>query len=69
MRSRNTSKIAGVHKVKDKKTGGWFNGQEFVFLILVTDTVTIPLGFHFYIPDPALKEWKATIKAQGRNTC
>jgi hypothetical protein len=23
MRSRNTSKIAGVHKVKDKKTGGY----------------------------------------------
>ncbi|MEO7048500.1 MAG: hypothetical protein ABI091_24590 [Ferruginibacter sp.] len=23
-RSRNTSKISGVHKVKDKKTGGWF---------------------------------------------
>ena len=41
MRSRNTSKIAGVHKVKDKKTGGWFMGQEFVFLILVTNTVTI----------------------------
>lgn len=58
MRSRNTSKIAGVHKVKDKKTGGWFMGQEFVFLILVTDTVTIPVGFRFYIPDPALKAWK-----------
>jgi hypothetical protein len=42
IRSRNTSKIAGVHKVKDKKTGGWFMGQEFVFLILVTDT---PMAF------------------------
>lgn len=66
VRSRNTSKIAGVHKVKDKKTGGWFNGQEFVFLIFVTDTVTIPVGFRFYIPDPALKQWKETIKTQKK---
>ena len=66
MRSRNTSKIAGVHKVKDKKTGGWFMGQEFVFLILVTNTVTIPVGFRFYIPDPALKEWKKLNKAEKK---
>ncbi|MCX7117333.1 MAG: hypothetical protein NTW94_05425 [Legionellales bacterium] len=62
VRSRNTSKIAGVHKVKDKKTGGWFNGQEFIFLILVTGTLTIPVGFRFYIPNPALKIWKKTVK-------
>lgn len=66
MRSRNTSKIAGVHKVKDKKTGGWFMGQEFVFLILVTDTVTIPVGFRFYIPDPAFKEWKKINKSEKK---
>lgn len=66
VRSRNTTKIAGVHKVKDKKTGGWFNGQEFVFLVLVTDTVTIPVGFRFYIPDPAIKIWKATVKEQKK---
>lgn len=66
VRSRNTSKIAGVHKVKDKKTGGWFKGQEFVFLVLATDTVTIPVGFRFYIPDPAITIWKATVKAQKK---
>ncbi|MFZ4077694.1 MAG: transposase [Legionellaceae bacterium] len=66
VRSRNTSKIAGVHKVKDKKTGGWFNGQEFVFLVLATDTVTIPVGFGFYIPDPAIKTWKDTVKEQKK---
>lgn len=65
-RSSNTSKIAGVHKVKDKKTGGWFNGQEFVFLILASETVTIPVGFRFYIPDPALKVWKETVKTQKK---
>ena len=66
MRSRNASKIAGVHKVKDKKTGGWFNGQEFIFLILVTNTLTIPVGFRFYIPDPALKEWKKINKTEKK---
>jgi hypothetical protein len=66
MRSRNTSKIAGVHKVKDKKTGGWFMGQEFVFLLLVTETVTIPVGFRFYVPDPALKAWKKLNKEEKK---
>ncbi len=63
-RSRNTSKIAGVYKVKDKKTGGWFNGQEFIFLILVTDTLTLPVGFRFYNPDPSIKAWRKTRKGQ-----
>jgi hypothetical protein len=66
VRSRNTSKIAGVHKVKDKKTGGWFNGQEFIFLILVTEVVTLPVGFVFYIPDPALKTWRTINKAEKK---
>jgi hypothetical protein len=64
MRSRNTSKIAGVHKVKDKKTGGYFEGQEFIFLLLVTEKITVPVGFRFYIPNPALKKWKETVKAE-----
>ena len=67
MRSRNTSKIAGVHKVKDKKTGGYFEGQEFVFLLLVTDKITIPVGFRFYVPNPAIKEWKEIIKAEKKS--
>jgi hypothetical protein len=66
MRSRNTSKIAGVHKVKDKKTGGYFEGQEFVFLLLVTDKITIPIGFRFYVPNPAIRKWKETMKAQKK---
>ena len=65
-RSRNTSKIAGVHKVKDKKTGGWFNGQEFIFLILVTDTLTLPVGFRFYKPDPVMRAWRKERKAQKK---
>lgn len=66
MRSKNTKKIAHVHTVKDKKTGGWFKGQEFVFMILVTKSVTIPLGFRFYSPDPARREWRKKVKAEKK---
>lgn len=64
MRSRNTTKLPGVHKIKDKKTGGYFEGQAFVFLLLVTDKITIPVGFLFYAPNPAIKQWKERVKAQ-----
>jgi hypothetical protein len=66
MRSRKTTKISGVHKVKDKKTGGYFEGQEFVFLLLVTEKITIPVGFQFYVPNPAIKKWKEITKAQKK---
>lgn len=57
-RSKKTTKIAFTHKVYDKKTGGYFNGQSIVFLLLVTPKVTIPVGFSFYTPDPAIKSWE-----------
>jgi hypothetical protein len=57
-RSKNTTHIAHVHRIKDKKYEGYFNGQNLIFLLLVTDRVTLPVGFSFYEPDPALKEWK-----------
>lgn len=66
MRSRNTTKIAGVHKIKDKRTGGYFEGQEFIFLLLVTDTITLPVGFIFYVPNPELKKWKAIVALQKK---
>lgn len=57
-RSKNTSRIAKVHKTKDKKTGGFINAQEIAFLILITEKVTIPVGFAFYEPDPEYRKWK-----------
>jgi hypothetical protein len=57
-RSKNTTHIAHVHRIKDKKYEGYFNGQNLIFLLLVTDRITLPVGFSFYEPDPALKEWK-----------
>ena len=56
-RSKKTSKIAKTHKIKDKKTGGYFNGQNIVFLILVSDKITLPVGFKFYEPDPDVSKW------------
>jgi len=57
LRARDTSKLYGVHKVKNKKTGGFAKAQNLVFLVLVTNKLTIPVGFAFYRPDPALTEW------------
>jgi SRSO17 transposase len=63
-RAKITTKITGAHKVKDKKSGGYFNGQELVFLLLVTDTVTFPVDFRFYTPDPAVSAWRKRSKEQ-----
>ncbi|TMO21337.1 transposase [Pseudoalteromonas sp. S4492] len=57
-RSKRTTRITGAHKVKDKATGGYFNGQQLVFMVLVTDVVTIPVGFRFFEPDPVLSAWR-----------
>ena len=63
-RAKITKKIAGAHKIKDKKSGGYFNGQELVFLFLVTDTVSFPVDFRFYAPDPEVRAWKKRRKEQ-----
>lgn len=56
-RSKIIRKIAFVFKNFNKKTGGYFNCQNLVFLLLVTDKITIPVGFKFYTPCPKLAEW------------
>lgn len=56
-RSKNTTNIAKVHTLRDKKRAGYFKGQNVIFLVLVTDKVTIPVGFEFYEPDPAISAW------------
>ncbi len=56
-RSKQTPRIAKTHKVKDKKTNGFVNGQNILFLVLVAKDITIPVGFRFYCPDPALTAW------------
>ena len=73
-RAKTTSRIYGAHKIFDKKTGGYYNGQCLMFLLLVTNTVTLPVGVRFYRPDPKYQAWdkenkrlkKAGIKAAKR---
>jgi len=67
-RSKVTGKIAYVHKLKDKASGGFIQGQCIVFLVLVTPKVTFPVGFAFYMPDPVMSAWyreDKKLKKQG----
>ncbi len=67
-RSKNTKRIFKTHKLKDKSSGGYVNGQTIMLLLLVTPKVTLPVGFEFYQPDPAQKAWRqkdARLKKQG----
>jgi hypothetical protein len=56
-RSKKTPKLFKTHKLKDKSSGGYINGQNIVMLLLVTDKVTLPLGFEVYQPDPTKRAW------------
>jgi len=62
-RSKNTKNIAKVHKIKDKASGGFIKGQELTMLVLITEKVTIPVGFEFYEPDPVFALWRKTDQA------
>lgn len=57
-RSKNAKQIYGLGKQKDKKSGGYFNGQSILVLLLVTKKISIPVGFEFYRMDPVLRAWK-----------
>lgn len=56
-RSKNTTRIHKAHKQKHKASGGYVNGQTIVLLLLVTDSITVPVGFKFYMPDPMISVW------------
>ena len=67
-RSKRTKRIFKTHKLKDKSSGGYVNGQTILLLLLVTPKVTLPLGFEFYQPDPEQKAWRKEdnrLKKQG----
>ena len=42
-RSKNTKKIAKVHTIKDKASGGFIKGQELTILILITENSMIDI--------------------------
>ncbi len=56
-RAKSTKRIYKAHKIKDKASGGYMNGQSIILLLLVTPIVTVPVGFEFYMPDPELTAW------------
>lgn len=67
-RSKSTTRLYQVHAFKDKASGGTRKGQCLVVLLLVTPTVTFPVGVEFYMPDPAITAWRKTekrLKARG----
>ncbi len=66
-RSKCTTQRYQAHTVKDKTSGGTRNGQCLVVLLLVTSTVTFPVGVEFYRPDPAITAWTKQERAlKGR---
>ena len=73
-RAKDTPRIYGAHKIFDKKTAGYYNGQCVMMLLLVTEKVTLPVGMGFYRPDPKYRDWekedkrlaKVGIKAKQR---
>ena len=57
-RSKKTKRIFKAHKIKDKSSGGYINGQTIVLLMLITPKVSLPVGFEFYQADPEQQAWK-----------
>lgn len=57
-RSKNARLLYKLSKQKDKKSGGFFNGQSILFLLLVSDKTSLPVGFAFYQMDPVLRAWQ-----------
>src|SRR4030095_14328860 len=62
-RAKAAKKLAYLYKLRDKESGGYLWGQSLVFLLLVTPKISIPVGFVFYQPDPALSAWYRRDKA------
>jgi hypothetical protein len=67
-RSKNARHIHGLGKQKDKKSGGYFQGQNIMFCLLVTEKISIPVSFSFYENDPSWLAWDKEdkrLKKQG----
>src|SRR5215471_16364493 len=62
-RSKAAKALAHLYKLRDKDSGGYLWGQSLVFLLLVTPTISIPVGFAFYQPAPEFSAWYKKDKA------
>jgi hypothetical protein len=56
-RSKSAKALAHLDKLRDKESGGYMWGQSLIFLVLVTPTISIPVGFVFSRPAPELSAW------------
>ena len=67
-RSKSAKTLAHLYKLRDKESGGYLWGQSLVLLLLVTPTISLPVGFVFYLPAPELSAWykkEKALKKQG----
>jgi hypothetical protein len=62
-RAKSAKALAYLYKLRDKHSGGSIWGQSLVLLVLVTPTITIPVGFVFSQPAPKLSAWYKKDKA------
>jgi hypothetical protein len=62
-RSKSAHTLAHLYKLCDKKSGGDSWGHSRLFLLVVTPTITFPVGFRFSQPAPELSAWDTTAKA------
>jgi hypothetical protein len=56
-RSKVATTLAYLYKRRDQESGEYIWGQSLVLLVLVTQTITIPLGLAFYPPASELSAW------------
>jgi len=62
-RSKAAKALAHLYKLREKESGGYLWGQSLVFLVLVTPTMSIPVGLAFYQPAPEFSAWYKKDKA------
>jgi hypothetical protein len=66
-RSKITKTLFGVFKTFDKKTGGFLQAQNIIFVLVVTKVFSFPIAFAFFQPDPVYSTWlRATRKLKKR---
>jgi hypothetical protein len=62
-RSKAAHTLAHLYKLRDQESGGYVWGQRLVLLVLVTPTISLPVGLAFYRPAPELSAWDKQDKA------
>jgi len=62
-RAKSAKTLAHLDKRRDQERGGSLWGQRLVFLVLVTPTISLPVGVVFSQPAPELRAWDKKAKA------